>query len=253
MRRPFIAGNWKMNLDRRAARALAQEIAKGLGSVADRDVALFPTFISITDLADALEDSPIKVGGQNLWFEDEGAFTGELSAAILRSAGATHVLVGHSERRHVLGESDDWIAMKVAQALRHGLSPILCVGETLEEREAARTEDVLSRQIRSGLSRVTVDQMPRVTVAYEPVWAIGTGKTATPETANAAHAHVRGEVEARFGKPTAQDLRIQYGGSVKPDNVDALMAMSEIDGALVGGASLKADSFLRLVQFQPLS
>ncbi|HGY90780.1 MAG TPA: triose-phosphate isomerase [Planctomycetes bacterium] len=250
MRRPFIAGNWKMHLDRTAARQLAADLATSLKGIRDRDIALFPAFPLIPAVAAALEESPIQVGGQNLWFETEGAFTGEVSGPMLRSVGAVHVLVGHSERRHILGESDDWISLKMAAALASNLNPILCVGETLEEREGGLTEEVLSRQIRSGLGRVAADAMARVTVAYEPVWAIGTGKTATPETANAAHAFIRSEVEDLFQVSVSRELRIQYGGSVKPGNVDGLMAMPDIDGALVGGASLTADDFTRIVNFE---
>ena len=250
MRRPFLAGNWKMNLDRRAAKALAEELCAQLKDLSDRDVGLFPTMASVSEIADLLQDSPIKVGGQNIWFENDGAFPGEISGSILRSTGATHVILGHSERRAIFGESDELVGQKVKAALGHGLDVILCVGETLEEREGGQTEEVITRQARAGLAEVTRDEMARITVAYEPVWAIGTGKTATPETANAAHVVIRELVCELYDKPVSEDLRIQYGGSVKPNNVDELMSMPDIDGALVGGASLDAASFARIVNFQ---
>ena len=239
-----------MNLDRRAARSLAEGLRAALKGVVDRDIALFPTFVSVAELADLLDGSNIRVGGQNCSFADDGALTGEVSASILRSTGATHVILGHSERRHILGEDDEVVGRKMAKALERGLSPILCVGETLAQREAGETEGLLESQVRMGLAKVAAGDMPRVTIAYEPVWAIGTGKTATPEMANAAHALIRTTVAELKGRPVAADLRIQYGGSVKAENVDALLAMPDIDGALVGGASMDLASFTRIVKFQ---
>ena len=250
MRKPFLAGNWKMNLECRDARALAEEIRDAVSGVTDRDIALFPTFVSVAQLAELLDGSNVRVGGQNLYMEPDGAFTGEISGNILRSAGATHVILGHSERRHILGETDAVVNAKMKTALANGLSPILCVGETIEEREAGETEAVVGRQTREGLAGLTRDQMTAVTIAYEPVWAIGTGKTATPDMANDVHVFIRGIVAESFDRQTAEDMRIQYGGSVKPGNVDELMNMSDIDGALVGGASLDAASFARIVKFE---
>lgn len=250
MRKPFIAGNWKMNLGLREAENLATELKASLKGIGDREVALFPTFVSVPALVRLLEDSPIQVGGQNCYHEPDGAFTGEISATILRSTGASRVILGHSERRHVLGESDEIVNLKMKAALAGGLDPILCIGETIEEREGGRTMDVVARQIRAGLAGIDRGTMARITLAYEPVWAIGTGKTATPELAQEVHAGIRALVEELQGRPAAQDMRIQYGGSVKANNVDDLMAMPDIDGALVGGASLDAASFARIVKFE---
>ena len=249
MRKPFLAGNWKMNLDLRQARSLADEIREAVSGVTDRDIALFPTFISVAQMAEAMDGSNVKVGGQNIYFESDGAFTGEISGSILRSTGATHVILGHSERRHVMGEDDATVNRKMKAALAAGLHPILCVGEKLEEREAGSTTEVITRQVREGLAGIAQENMATCTIAYEPVWAIGTGKTATPEMAQEVHAHIRGVVLELYDRSVAEDLRIQYGGSVKPENVDDLMSMADIDGALVGGASMKAESFARIVKF----
>lgn len=249
MRRPFLAGNWKMNLTRNEARALASELRELCSGVTDRDIGLFPTFVSLADVSEICDGSNISVGAQNCFMKDDGAFTGELSPNILKSVGTTHVILGHSERRHILGETDDAINMKVHAALQNGIDVILCVGETLDERQADRTEAVVGRQVTGGLKDVAKDDMPRMTVAYEPVWAIGTGQVATPDQAQEMHAAIRAMVESLYDRAVAQDLRIQYGGSVKPDNVDGLMGMPDIDGALVGGAALDAASFGRIVKF----
>ncbi len=250
MRRPFLAGNWKMNLTRREARRLATEIAEAVQGVTDRDIALFPTFVSISEIADQLDGSNVAVGGQNLYMEADGAFTGEISAGILKSTGASFVVLGHSERRHVMGETNAEVNAKVRAALEAGLKPILCVGETLEQREAEKTSEVINGQVSEGLSGIGRDQMASITIAYEPVWAIGTGKTATPEMAQDVHCDIRELLSEMYEPQVAEDVRIQYGGSVKPDNVDALMAMPDIDGALVGGASMDAASFARIVTFE---
>lgn len=250
MRRPFLAGNWKMNLTRREARSLAAEIAEAVQGVTDRDIALFPTFISLTEVADLMDSSNVGVGGQNLYMEADGAFTGEISAGILKSSGASFVILGHSERRHVMGESNAEVNAKVRTALEAGLNPILCVGETLEQREAEKTSEIIHAQITEGLAGVGRDQMASITIAYEPVWAIGTGKTATPEMAQEVHSDIRELLSEMYEPQVAADVRIQYGGSVKPDNVDSLMAMPDIDGALVGGASMNAASFARIVNFE---
>lgn len=250
MRKPFLAGNWKMNLGLREARSLAEEIRESVSGVTDRDIALFPTFVSVAQLSEAMDGSNVKIGGQNIYFESDGAFTGEISASILKSTGASHVILGHSERRHVLGEDDATVNRKMKAALKAGLHPILCVGELLAEREAGNTMTVITTQVREGLAGITVADMAKCTIAYEPVWAIGTGKTATPEMAQEVHAHIRGVVTELFDRSVAEDIRIQYGGSVKPENVDELMSMTDIDGALVGGASMKAESFARIVKFK---
>ncbi len=250
MRKPFLAGNWKMNLDLRQAKSLSEDIREAVSGVTDRDIALFPTFISIASMAEAMDGSHVKVGGQNIYFENEGAFTGEISAQILRSAGATYVILGHSERRHIMGEDNATVNRKMKAALGAGLSPILCVGETLQEREGGTTADVITCQVTEGLQGITKENMAHCTIAYEPVWAIGTGKTATPEMAQETHALIRGVVLELFDRSVAEDLRIQYGGSVKPENVDQLMSMEDIDGALVGGASMNAESFARIVKFE---
>ncbi|MEZ6195005.1 MAG: triose-phosphate isomerase [Planctomycetota bacterium] len=250
MRRPFIAGNWKMNLTRSQARDLAEDLAGRLEDLGDRDLAIFPTFVSLAEAADAASGRRLMVGAQDLWPEANGAFTGELSAEILASAGASIVLVGHSERRHVIGEDDALVARKLHRALGAGLDAILCVGETLEEREAGRTLEVVGRQVRTALDGLDAGPLARVVIAYEPVWAIGTGRTATPDMAQEVHAAIRGLVREIAGDEIADGMRIQYGGSVKPDNVDALMAMPDVDGALVGGASLEADGFERIARFE---
>ena len=250
MRRPFLAGNWKMNLSRREARTLATEIAEAVQGVTDRDIALFPTFVSIAEVADLMDGSNVSIGGQNIYMEADGAFTGEISAGILKSTGASSVIIGHSERRHVLGETNAEVNAKVRAALEAGLAPILCVGETLEEREASQTSSVIPSQVSEGLSGVGRDQMASITIAYEPVWAIGTGKTATPDMAQEVHSDIRELLSEMYEPQVADGVRIQYGGSVKPDNVDALMAMPDIDGALVGGASMDAASFARIVTFE---
>jgi len=250
MRRPLIAGNWKMNLGHADALRLADGIFAGIDVPPDRDCAIFPPFTSLQAIAEKLRSSPIKVGGQNCHPDAEGAFTGEIACSMLKAAGASMVILGHSERRHLLGETDAFVNRKVKAALAARLKPILCVGETLAERDAGRTADVVLGQVRRGLDGVATDAMRDVVLAYEPVWAIGTGKTATPAQAQEVHAAIRGELALLFGKPVAEDTLILYGGSVKPSNVDGLMAMPDVDGALVGGASLDEADFHRIVWFE---
>ena len=216
----------------------------------DRDILLCAPFTIIGPLAKELEGTNILVGAQNMYFEKEGAFTGEISPAMLADVGAKFVILGHSERRHVFGEKDELINKKVKAALANNIMPILCVGELLAEREAGKTESVVKLQTVEGVKGLTNDEAVKVTIAYEPVWAIGTGKNATPEDADNVHAYIRKVLAEIYNKDISEKIRIQYGGSVKPDNVDSLMAKSNIDGALVGGASLKADSFSRIVKFQ---
>jgi triosephosphate isomerase len=251
-RKPFLAGNWKMNLDRKQAVELARALRDALSPevLAERDVAVFPPFVYLDEVVRALSGSGIKVGAQNLCDEKNGAFTGEVSAEMLVDVGATSVLVGHSERRHLYGEGDELCNRKVARALGAGLHVVLCVGEKLDERDSNRTDAVIGRQLTAGLKGVDAAALARVTIAYEPVWAIGTGRNATPEQAGAAHTHLRGVLAGLYDARLAQSVRIQYGGSVKPDNISTLMAAPDVDGALVGGAALKVDSFLGIVRFR---
>jgi triosephosphate isomerase len=249
MRKPLIAGNWKMYLDAKTGVDLAKAVAGGVRGLGDRDVLICPGFPLLSDVAKAVSGSGVMLGAQNLYCEKEGAFTGEVSADMLLSVSCTHALVGHSERRHVFNEGDELVNRKVLFALGKGLKPVLCVGERLEEREAGKTEKVVGDQVRRGLAKVEAARMGDVTVAYEPVWAIGTGRTATPEDADAVHAFIRSLAAGMYGGQVAGSLRILYGGSVKPENIDGLMKKDNIDGVLVGGASLKADSFLRIVRY----
>jgi len=249
-RKPYLAGNWKMNLDRRSALELTRALQDGVGSSTDRDVAVFPSFVYLDEVARALAGSPIRVGAQNMCDEDSGAFTGEVSADMLLDVGCTTVVLGHSERRHLYGESNELVNNKVLHALAKGLEVVLCVGETREEREGGTTESVTGSQTTVGLQGVSAADMQRVTLAYEPVWAIGTGLTASPAQAGEVHTYLRGVLGGLFDDQTADAVRIQYGGSVKPDNVSELMAVANVDGALVGGASLKADSFLKIIHYR---
>ncbi len=249
MRKPYLAGNWKMNLERRSALTLVGALREHVGDRTDRDVAVIPPFVFVADVVAALTGSPIRVGAQDLCDRSVGAFTGEVSGAMLRDVGATLVVVGHSERRHVFGEGDELVNAKLHQALDVGLEAILCVGETIEERQAGRTEEVVRRQLTDGLKGVPTDRMMAVTIAYEPVWAIGTGHNATSEQASQVHRYVRGLIEGLHDEGVADSTRIQYGGSVKPDNVAELMAAEGVDGALVGGASLKPETFIPIIDF----
>jgi len=251
MRRALIAGNWKMYKTVPEGVALAQEIRAGLAlPLKDRDVLVAPPFTALAAVGEALRGSDVFLGGQNMHWEREGAFTGEISPTMLKQVGCSHVILGHSERRHVFGESDDVVARKTRAAVDNGLTPILCVGETLPERESSLTLEVVERQLERALRALTPDEASRAVVAYEPVWAIGTGRTATPAQAQEVHAFIRKRLSATHGEPVAAAVRILYGGSVKPDNVDGLMAEPDVDGALVGGACLKAESFLRIVRYQ---
>ncbi|HKI33874.1 MAG TPA: triose-phosphate isomerase [Gemmataceae bacterium] len=248
MRKKFIAGNWKMYTTAATARELASAVARGVGAEARVSVAVCPPFPYLIPVAEALRGSSVALGAQNVYPEKEGAFTGEVSPPMLLDVGCRYVIVGHSERRHVLGENDALINRKVHAALAAGLQVILCVGETLREREADRTEAVLETQLSGGLAGLTAERLAPLVIAYEPVWAIGTGKNATPEQAQEAHAFIRRRVGQTFGEKTASALPIQYGGSVKPENAATLLGQPDVDGALVGGASLKADSFLAIVR-----
>jgi triosephosphate isomerase (TIM) len=247
MRRPLIAGNWKMNLDRAGAVALASAIAERSPRFADVDLAVFPPSVYLDAVRGAVAGSAVGYGAQNMYHQPNGAFTGEISAAMLVDLGCRYVILGHSERRHILGETDEEVNKKVVVALAAGLAPIVCVGELLAEREAGQTSDVIRKQVAGSLANLSAEQMATVVIAYEPVWAIGTGKVATPEQAEAVHKDLRKILTDRYNTTIAQATRILYGGSVKPSNAAELLAQSNIDGALVGGASLKADEFLGIV------
>ena len=247
MRTPFIAGNWKMNMDRASSVELAAGLAKEMQAVDGVDVAVCPPSVYIDAVVAATADSKVAVGAQNMYHEPKGAFTGELSGAMLLDIGCKYVILGHSERRHVLGETDTDINKKVVAALEAGVLPILCVGELLSEREAEKTKEVVTEQMNGSLAGITAEQMLKVTIAYEPVWAIGTGKVATPEQAEEVHADIRALMTEKYGKATAEAVRIQYGGSVKADNAGDLLSRPNIDGALVGGASLDVASFMGII------
>jgi triosephosphate isomerase (TIM) len=253
MRKKFFAANWKMNLGPVQARELVKAIRTQLDPqfgtlLKERDVMLAPPAILIPAVQQELAGAAIALGAQNMHFEDQGAFTGEISAPMLKAYGVTHVILGHSERRHIFGETDVLVNKKVKAALRHNLSPVLCVGETLAQREAGDTTQVLTDQLLGGLEELDAEQIAKITIAYEPVWAIGTGKNATPQQAQKEHSALRGTLIERAGREVAHSVRILYGGSVTAENVDSLVSNPDIDGALVGGASLKADSFVRIVR-----
>ncbi len=250
MRTPIIAGNWKMYKTISEAVELVEGLLRGLGDVADREVLVCPPFTALHALSPLLQDTPVRLGAQDVFYEPQGAYTGAVSPLMLRDLGCAYTIVGHSERRQIFGETDDLVNRKLRAAVAHGLRVIVCVGETKPQRDAGEAEQIVVSQVRAGLSGVPAADLASLVVAYEPIWAIGTGDTATPADAQAMHATIRATLAELYGDAAAQALRIQYGGSVKPDNIDELMAQPDIDGALVGGASLKADSFLRIVQFQ---
>jgi len=250
-RRPLIAGNWKMNLTLGESAKLIRALLDGLPPAGQGpEVVLAPPFTALTVAGELLRGSPARLAAQNMHWEESGAFTGEVSPAQLADAGCSAVLLGHSERRGHFGETDAGVRRKVAAAPAHRLAPIVCIGETLEEREANRTWRVLETQVRGALGGFSPIELADLVVAYEPVWAIGTGKTAAPGQAQEAHLFVRGQLAKLHGEGWAQSVRILYGGSVTPDNIDALMAQPDVDGALVGGASLKPVSFLRIIHFR---
>lgn len=245
MRTMLIAGNWKMNGSRGRTRELIRIIIAGLPQKPDYEVVICPSFVFLSDAADALTASVIGLGAQNVCDQDQGAYTGEIAGDMLIELGCGWAIVGHSERRHLYGEASTLVASRFAAAQRHGLTPILCVGEQLEEREAGATESVLDEQLRAVFEHQGAQAFRSAAIAYEPVWAIGTGRTATPEQAQAAHAYIRNQV-ARYDASVAAGLRILYGGSVKPDNAQALFAQPDVDGGLIGGASLDAEDFLAI-------
>ena len=247
MRRLLIAGNWKMNMKLDSAKALAEGLKKEAAAVSEVDIAVCPPSVYIQPVAEILAGSNIGFGAQNAYFEPAGAFTGETEMAMLTDLGCQYVILGHSERRHIMGESSEEVNLKVHAALAAGLVPIVCVGELLKEREAGVTDQVNRRQFDGSFSGVSAEDMKKCVIAYEPVWAIGTGKVATPEQAQAVHAALRALIAERYGKEVADVVRIQYGGSVKASNAKELLGQPDIDGALVGGASLKVDAFMGII------
>ena len=251
MRKPFVAGNWKMNTDSYTSVELAKRIASGAMEAAASGsitVADCPPFVYLQAVAKALSASNVGVGAQDIYYEAKGAFTGEISASMLKDIGCTYCLCGHSERRHVIGETDELINKKVTASIVGGLLPILCVGELFAEREASQTNEVVTRHVKNGLAGLSAEKVSAITIAYEPVWAIGTGLTATPQQAQEVHDFIRGLLAQMYDDQLAEGIRILYGGSVKPKNAAELMGQPDIDGLLVGGASLKADDFLAIIQ-----
>lgn len=254
MRTPLMAGNWKMHKGPGEAIAFLRDVAQAVADVEDREVLICPPFVALYALGRMLRKDPalarIRLGAQNLYPAEEGAYTGEISPPMLRECNCDYVIVGHSERRQYFGEDNAFINAKVKAARQFNLIPILCVGETEEERDAGRAQEVVATQLEEGLDGVDLDRASDLVIAYEPVWAIGTGRTATPADAQAMHEHIRDLLARRYSRGLAEDIRILYGGSVKPGNVDDLMAQPDIDGALVGGASLEVESFGRIVRFR---
>lgn len=246
-KKPFIVGNWKMNLTLEEGVEFAKSLRKSLQNKNEIISGICPPFTFLKDISRVLEGSSICVGAQNIHSEKNGAYTGEISALMVKDAGCTHVLVGHSERRHLFGEIDSFINAKMKTALSIDLKPIFCIGETLNEREEGKTEYVVKNQLKNGLLGIARNHVEELVIAYEPVWAIGTGKTASPEQANEVHSFIRGFLTDEYGKDVAGSVYIQYGGSVKPENTKELIAQPEIDGLLVGGASIKLESFLKII------
>lgn len=251
MRTPLLAGNWKLQAGTRAeARELASAVARGCRGLAGREVMVAPPFTVLRDTVEAVANSPIAVGSQDLYWEKSGAFTGEISAAMIVDTGCRFAIIGHSERRQFFGETDYTVAKKASAAVVSGLVPVVCVGELLAQRDAGTTMQVVETQVRHGVVGLSADALETLVIAYEPVWAIGTGRTASPQQAQDVHAHIRAVLRDAAPDGIADRVRILYGGSVKPGNIDELMACPDVDGALVGGASLVADDFLRIVHFQ---
>lgn len=248
MRRPIIAGNWKMNMTIEEAISIAVGLKRKFYTFAEADIVICPPFTALSKVHDEIVDSSIMLGAQDVYWEEKGAFTGEISPGMLKDIGCRYVIAGHSERRTLFGESDSDVNRKVRVILKHGMIPIMCVGEHLEERDNGMTFEVLEKQLARGLTNFKKDEVARIIIAYEPVWAIGTGRTASPQQAQEAHKFIRDFIERTYDKETSFKIRIQYGGSVKPENIAQLMAMEDVDGALVGGASLDVNSFTEIVQ-----
>lgn len=253
IRKPLIAGNWKMHLTQKEAKELALAIRKEITPDINRDIMLAPTFTNLNVVREAITGSGIFLCGQDVCWQDYGAFTGAVSALQLKDAGCSHVLIGHSERRKIFGETDEIINRKIKSALKNSLIPVLCIGETIEERENQKTYRVLQTQLQNAFAGIGLEEGSKIIIAYEPVWAIGTGKTATPQQAQDSHIFIRRELERLYNKDFALNKRIIYGGSVKAENIDFLMEQPDIDGVLVGGESLKSDKFLRIIKYQPVS
>lgn len=247
-RKVIIAGNWKMNKTASEAKALVEELKAKVKDITSVEIVVCPPFTSIAAAVEAAAGSNVKVGAQNIHWAENGAFTGEISAQMLKECGVEYVIIGHSERRQYFGETDETVNKRLKAALAAGLKPMVCVGELLEDREGGNTEKVLFTQLEGGLAGISPEQMEKIVIAYEPVWAIGTGKTATPEMADATHCYIRQQLGDMFGQDVAAKTRIQYGGSMKADNAASLVAQPNIDGGLIGGASLKADSFADLIR-----
>jgi triosephosphate isomerase len=247
---PLIAGNWKMHTTIATATSLARKVAVAAADRGERQVMLAPPFTALAAVAEAIRDSGLILAAQNLCWAPQGAFTGEISPLMLKEVGGSMAILGHSERRHLFGETDELINRRVTGALAHDITPILCLGEQLADREAGRTIAILEKQLRLGLKEITLTDPSRLVIAYEPVWAIGTGRTASAAQAQEAHAFIRRLLGELFEKNIASQIRILYGGSVNPDNIDTLMSQEDIDGALVGGAALQPDSFSRIIHFQ---
>lgn len=248
-RKPLIAANWKMYKTPSQATEFTSTFLPLVQRHTRDEIVICPPFVDIAAVVAATQDTHVHVGGQNMYWQEEGAFTGEISAGMLIASGCTHVILGHSERRQFFGETDESVNLKLHVALKHKLTPIVCIGELLSERESSQTREVLVRQILLGLANVAIEDARRIVIAYEPVWAIGTGKTATPEMAAESHSIIRHEVARMFDHQVAESLRILYGGSVKPENASSLLSQPEIDGALVGGASLDPNSFAKIVNY----
>jgi triosephosphate isomerase (TIM) len=248
-RRPLIAGNWKMFKTVPEAVESATQLVNIVSGVTKTDIMIAPTYTALASVAQVIENSPVALGAQNLFWENDGAYTGEISAAMILSAGCSHAIIGHSERRQIFGETDESVNKRIKAAIASDLIPVFCIGETEKERESSQTFSVLDKQIKIGLKDFSSESLGSLVIAYEPVWAIGTGKTATKEQAQEAHCFIRSQMEQNFNKGLADSVRILYGGSVKPNNVTDLMAMPDVDGALVGGASLDAETFSQIINF----
>ena len=251
-RLPFMAGNWKMNKTTGEAIDLVRELKAAISGVKGVEVAVAPPFTALYAVCKELEGSSIRLAAQNLYWEEKGAFTGEVSPLMLKEVGCHYVIIGHSERRQFFGETDETVNRRIKAALAQGLKVIFCIGETLREREEGKTFSVIERQVEDGLKNLSDKEMKNIVIAYEPVWAIGTGKTATPGQAEEVHRFIRGKIEKLYSREVSEEIRIQYGGSVTPENIKGLMEQANIDGALVGGASLKSESFSKIVRFREL-
>ena len=248
MRTPIIAGNWKLNKSVSEAVSLTTDLAKLVDNISDVEIVVAPVFTALSNVHDIINSSNIQLAAQDLYWEDSGAFTGEVSAPMLKDVGCDYVIIGHSERRQYFGETNETVNQKVKAALSHVLKPIICVGELLEERETGKTESVIEDHVKGGIGDLTESEMESCVIAYEPVWAIGTGKTATPDQAQEVHSFIRDILKDCYTDKLASKIRIQYGGSVKPENAAELMSQQDVDGALVGGASLDAESFAEIVK-----